>query len=246
MASQSTGRLDIIRQLQGEVLALQGGVHHAARPFQGFQAAFEYAFPGQRFPTGVTHEFISQNPEAATATNGFLAGLLHHLLGNEGICLWVSSRQYIFPPALRAFGNAPDRVVFINCPRPQEVLWTIEEALKCEALSAVVGEITHLGFKESRRLQLAVEQSHVTGLLHRRLVSAPNIVACATRWVITPLPSAWQDNMPGVGFPRWRIKLLKVKNGRPGAWDMEWRDSRFQLVPNDRLVNDTFTQRKAG
>ena len=38
------------------------------------------------------------------------------------------------------------------------MLWVIEEALKCEGLAAVIGEIKELSFTQSRRLQLAVEK----------------------------------------------------------------------------------------
>lgn len=46
-------------------------------------------------------------------------------------------------------------------------MWTIEEALKCDALSALVGKVRELNLPESRRIQLAVEESKMTGLLHR-------------------------------------------------------------------------------
>ena len=42
---------------------------------------------------------------------------------------------------------------------------TMEEALKCNRITAVLGEIKEISFKESRRLQLAAEQSRVTGFL---------------------------------------------------------------------------------
>ena len=36
--------------------------------------------------------------------------------------------------------------------------------------------------------------------------------------------------MPGVGFPRWNVELLKVRNGKPGSWQIEWAESRFQDI----------------
>lgn len=55
----------------------------------------------------------------------------------------------------------------MDAGKTKDSLWAIEEALKCNALIAVVGEITELTFNDSRRLQLAVEKSHVTGFIHR-------------------------------------------------------------------------------
>ncbi len=34
--------------------------------------------------------------------------------------------------------------------------------------------------------------------------------------------------MPGVGAPRWKVELLKVRNGLPGAWIVEWVDGRLR------------------
>jgi protein ImuA len=73
---------------------------------------------------------------------------------------------------------------------------------------------------------LAVEQSRVTGFIVRR--NPKNLVtACVSRWRITSLPTASTD-LPGVGFPRWNVELLKVRNGKPGAWQLEWVDGRFR------------------
>jgi protein ImuA len=35
------------------------------------------------------------------------------------------------------------------------------------------------------------------------------------------------NGIPGVGFPCWNVELLKVRNGRPGTWQVEWRGGRF-------------------
>jgi protein ImuA len=116
------------------------------------------------------------------------------------------------------------------------VIWALEEALKCEAITAVVGEIREISFTASRRLQLAVEQSHVTGFLLRRLSRNLNTTACVSRWKITPLVSEVIDDLPGIGFPKWRIELLRIRNGKPGVWDIMWKDGRFHTYPNTQLL----------
>ena len=106
----------------------------------------------------------------------------------------------------------------------------MEEALKCEGLAAVIGETSELSFTASRRLQLAVEQSRVTGFVLRVQPRNPGITASVTRWKISPISSVLPDSMPGVGFPRWNVELLKVRNGKPGAWQLEWKGGRFRHV----------------
>lgn len=220
---------DLIQYLQKEVLSLQGlnksvGGQHVNTGL----GIIESAFPAQIFPTGAVHEFISLSAESAAATNGFISGLISSFMQHRGMCLWVSTRHTVFPPALKVFGIEPDRVIFAEVPKPKDALWVIEEALKCDSLAAVVGEVKDLSFTESRRLQLAVEASKVTGFIHRHQPRIENTVTCVTRWKIEPVASITEDGMPGLGFPRWNVQLLKVRNGKPGTWQVEWFANSFQ------------------
>ncbi|HEY9178710.1 MAG TPA: Error-prone repair protein ImuA [Flavipsychrobacter sp.] len=223
----------IIRKLQNEALSLQRrkGLTAEQIPDMGL-GPLTSAFPGKVFPLGAVHELISDRSESAAATNGFLAALLGKL-SNTGYCLWVSNKRTIFPSALKQFGIDPHRIIFIDLRQQKDVLWAVEEALKCDILSAVVGELSELSFTESRRLQLAVEQSGVTGFIHRHRPRSMNTVACVTRWKITPVAGNVEDNMPGVGFPLWNVELLKVRNGKPGTWDIEWRNGSFRHCTGD-------------
>ena len=92
----------------------------------------------------------------------------------------------------------------------------------------MVGELRDLDFTASRRLQLAVEKSQVTGFLLRRDERRLHTTAALTRWKINSLPGSMpEDGMPGIGFPRWNVELLKVRNGKPGTWQVEWIAGRF-------------------
>lgn len=222
---------DIIRSLQKEILSLQGLVKTpGSQVVRTGLGMIEAAFPDSIFPTGAIHEFLSYQPEEAAAANGFIAGLLCAFMKRNGFCLWISTRRTIFPPVLKLFGIPPDRVIFIDAAKNKDALWTIEEALKCNTLSVVVGELNELSFKESRRLQLAVEQSRVTGLIHRYRPRTENPVAAVARWRIQPLAGIITDGVPGVGAPHWQVELQKVRNGKPGSWQLAWLKGRFQLV----------------
>ncbi|HWB94192.1 MAG TPA: hypothetical protein VG605_20200 [Puia sp.] len=223
---------DIIRQLQREILPLQG----YKPPTSGKAVAFrlgpiETAFPNHRFPTGAVHEFISRTPEQAAATAGFLSGLLAPLMQNGGACLWIGSQKNVFPPGLAIYGVAPDRLLFVALRKEKDIRWAMEEALKYEALAAVICEISDLSFKDSRRLQLAVEQSRVTGFLLRYAPRNLGAVAAVARWEITPLPSIQEDGLPGIGFPHWQVDLQKIRNGKPGKWQVEWAAGHFRFLP---------------
>jgi len=191
----------------------------------------EEVFPGGMFPTFGIHEFISKAWEETAAACGFIGVLLGRLMAREGVCLWVSTSKLVFPPALQAFGVATERILFVEVDREQDVLWVAEEALSYNGLVAVVAELQEMDFSQSRRLQLAVEKSRATGLIvrcHPRVVGAS---ACVARWRIRSLPSLPIDGLPGIGFPRWRVELLKVRNGSTGCWHLEWLDGQLTSIP---------------
>jgi protein ImuA len=237
---------DIINQIRKDILLWEG----FKPPRQGHADLFglgpiEAAFPNCVFPTGTIHEMLCPMPEQAAATGGFIAGLLTTLMRQGGTCLWIGTSRKLSPQALMAFDVEPDRVIFIDLQREKDVLWAMEEALKCEGLAAVVGELREISFAQSRRLQLAVENSKVTGFLLRNDPRKLGTTTCVARWQITPLPSELEDELPGVGFPRWQVELLRVRNGNPGSWKLEWLDGHFVPIA-EKITANELPQRKAG
>ena len=222
---------ELIVRLQKDILQWEGYKQPAAGTgnLVGL-GSVEAAFPNGIFPVGSVHELVCANAGHVAASQGFIGGLLSVLMRDGCACLWVGLSQSVFPPALSAFGIEPHRVIFLNLLSDKEVLWVMEEALKCTGLAAVIGEVSAMDFNKSRRLQLAVEQSHVTGFVLRNTSKKPGSTACAARWQIKPLPGETLDGLPGLGLPRWQVELLKVRNGQPGKWVMEWENNKFTEI----------------
>ncbi len=230
-----TTKKDIISQLQRNILQWQGiNVPQASTTrFAGLEH-IEATFPNSVFPTGAIHEFLTEEPEYAASSGGFLGGLLKVLMQQGGICLWISTSRTLFPPALKNFGVDPDRIIFIDLKREKDILWAMEEGLKCSTLAAVIAEIEEISFIESRRLQLVVEKSRVTGFILRKNTKKLSTTACVARWRIKSLPSELEDGMPGLGFPRWNVEVLKVRNGNPGSWTIEWNAGKFVPIVKEK------------
>ncbi|NQX54254.1 Error-prone repair protein ImuA [Pedobacter panaciterrae] len=222
---------ELVSKLQQDILLWQGF------KLQGKEAAeaiglgeLENVFPNGVFPKKAIHEFITVLPEHAAASDGFIGGLLSVLMKDGAACVWISTARKLFPVSLCLFNVEPERIIFMDVTREKDVLWIMEEALKCEGLAAVVAELNELSLIESRRLQLAVEGSGVTGFILRKDARKAVSTVATARWKISPVPSVTEDEMPGVGFPRWKVELTKVRNGNPGSWIMEWGGDRFVEV----------------
>jgi len=222
---------ELLQKLQQDILLWQGFKPHPTGNAERIGLGeIENSFPGGVFPKKAIHEFITIQPEHSAASDGFIAGLLSVLMENGAACVWVSTSRHLFPASLSLFNVEPERIIFMDVQSEKDVLWITEEAIKCEGLAAVVAELNNVSLIESRRLQLAVETSGVTGFILRKDGNKKASTVATARWKVSPLPSVTQDGLPGIGFPRWQVELLKVRNGNPGSFILEWAGEKFEEI----------------
>lgn len=238
-------KADIIAALQQEIFLRQGFKPASADAAE--KAGLDVirnAFPQRCFPLSAIHEFHSSSIAAATASSGFITGILSSLLKTGGTACWITPHRLVFPPALASFGIKPENILFLEINNPKHQCWAMEECLKTEGLTAVVGEISLLDFTMSRRFQLAVEQTGVTGFLLRS--NPKNLsTAAVSRWKISHLPTPADFYLPGLGHPRWKVELQKIRNGKPGSWEIEWRQDGFHLAGEKQWLSEE-RMRKVG
>jgi protein ImuA len=175
---------------------------------------------GGGLPTGCLQEVIGSSDGAAAGFCAFLLGCLASREAAPRSVLWGwIGEGDLYPPGLAAFGLDPAQVILLGAPGPADLLWAMEEGLRCPALAGVVMEVDRLDLVASRRLQLAAAAGGVTGFLLARGRRPPAAVsAAALRWRIEALPGE-----------RWRVGLERRRGGRPGAWILEKEDETDRL-----------------
>ena len=160
-----------------------------------------------------------------------------------------------YGPGLDETGIAPEQLIRVATARGRDVLWAMEEALRCRAVGVVIGEMRASGIDQvaTRRLSLAAAAGDRLGLILR---SAPDVEpsAAATRWIVgaalpsSPMPfSARSDRRRGVGPPRLAARLVRNRRGHLGAWIVEWNsvEQRFELATRTELVAGAVIDRPA-
>lgn len=222
---------ELIERLQKDILQWEGYRPPSSdtRSVLGL-GPLEAAFPNGVFPQQSIHELVCASSEQAAASGGLVIGILSALMRQVGVCVWIGRARHLYAPALASFGVAPHQVIFISLHKDKDTLWVMEEALKCPGLTAVVCELREMDFKQSQRFQRAVENSRVTGFVLRNAITKLNSTACAARWQVRSLPSTDLNGLPGLGFLRWQVDLLKVRNGHTGSYTLEWRNGHFVPV----------------
>ncbi|HTI61777.1 Error-prone repair protein ImuA [Mucilaginibacter sp.] len=227
-------RQDTINKLRKDILLWEGFKPPALDALGSFGlGSIEGAFPNGVFPVGAIHEMLCPTPEHLAASTGFMAGVVSALASKGGVCLWISRYHRLFPPSLMFFNMPPHHIIFVDVNREKDILWVMEEALKCEGLTAVIAELQTITFAQSRRLQLAVERSKVTGFILHNNPQKAGASTCVARWQVTSLSSEIEGGLPGIGFPRWQVELLKVRNGKPGNWTVSWDGNGFNIAEEE-------------
>jgi len=232
----------------------RGSLQGRARPVAPLGlAALDDALPGGGLPLGALHEIEGERAEWDDGvTLGFCLALLARLdraVPDAGPVLWISRQGDLYPPALVGQGLDPGRFLLVRARSDAEVLWAMEEGLRCRRLAAVVGEVEGLDRLAGRRLQLAAEVSlgaqgdqgdqckGVTAFaLHRRfrpLRQGRAASAALSRWRVTAAASNDDLGETFIGRPRWRLDLLRCRGAAPGSWQVEWDDAAcgFSLAP---------------
>ena len=214
-------------------------------------AALDGALPGGGLPLGALHEIEGERAEWDDGVAlGFCLALLARLRAAQAsnaagppksippkTILWVSRRGDLYPPALAGQGLDPRRFLLVRAAGEADLLWAMEEGLRCRRLAAVVGEVEGLDRLAGRRLQLAAEAHGVTAFaLHRRFRPrrrGRDASAALSRWRVTAAASEDTRDESFIGRPRWRLDLLRCRGAAPGSWQVEWNDAAcgFSLAP---------------
>ena len=147
--------------------------------------------------------------------------------------LWALARRDLFAPGLAGAGLAPDRILYAECGRDEDVLAVMEEGLRHGGLAAVVGEVGRAAMPATRRLQLAAEEGGSPALMLRRWRGGgedPLVIpsAAVTRWRLACAPSS-PLAVAGIGRPRWHLALARQRGGAP--FDLDCGDPRCRGSP---------------
>jgi protein ImuA len=157
----------------------------------------------------------------------------------------------LYGPGLLDCGLAPERLVTVAAANRRDLLWAMEEALRCRSVRVAVGEMRAgaLDGVAVRRLSLAAAESGALALLLR---AAPpeDASTAATRWIVGAAPhpplipaqagiqngSSTRSVSTGSPLPRGRteesiavrsafaVRLVRNRRGPLGSWIFNWSD----------------------
>jgi protein ImuA len=182
---------------------------------------------------GALHEIAAASEAHLAAATGFALGLAG---GRQRVC-WIAEDMARnesgapYGPGLDQFNLAPERLLTVAVPHARDLLWAMEEALRCRAIGAVIGELRQgeLDAVAVRRLSLAAAETGALALL-LRAKPVSDASTAATRWIAGAAPSAPMRAGFGFGAPRFAAHLVRNRRGPTGSWILEWSDTDERFV----------------
>jgi protein ImuA len=182
---------------------------------------------------GALHEIAPPAPIHLAAATGFALALAARNVAAKvhGETLWIAT-DYAhseggcpYAPGLDLLGLSPGRLTVLRVPRTIDVLWAMEEGLRCRGIANVIAELTGEGAQadltETRRLVLAAREGAGLGLLIRHRAT-PAASAAATRWQVCAARSRPADGFGGLGATAFDLSLVKNRRGPSGRWFVTW------------------------
>ncbi len=182
------------------------------------------------------HEVAPALPRDLGAATGFVLALAARASGST---LWIQTEfaaretGNLYGPGCEAFGLPARQLLMLKVVHPRDVLWAMEEALKCRALASVIAELPESGaildLNATRRLTLAARAGGGFGFLLRHS-PAQHSSAAETRWHVAAARSR-ADQFGGLGRTAFALSLTKNRHGRTGHWIVAWNHHDHVFSP---------------
>jgi len=220
---------EIVAQLRRNIST----IHRSYRPRQGQKFPIDIPevmdlFPGGQLPYGSIMEWFTEThgteAESLSLRIGWSACLRNRFLVIVDPCF------EIYPPGLSQLGIDLNRVVFVHPATKSDMLWTIDQALRCSAVGAVWSYLESLDPINHRRYQLASECGGTVGIFVRPLRARKESSWAEFRLLVQPV--AFPAGEIGSQCRRIQVTLLRAPGLSEPIVREVWIDD-----PADRLLD---------
>ncbi|QDU61888.1 Protein RecA [Planctomycetes bacterium Pan216] len=199
--------------------------------------------PGEGYRRGTLVEWIA--PQGGSGATSLAWQVAPSVLREGASLVVIDPEEEFYPPGLATLGIDPSRLLVVRFPtkrrdapprqgrrqrsrrsrddpRESEVVWALEQTLRCPAVGMTLASLESLESRSFRRLQLAAEQGGGVGVLLRGPTATKAPSWAEVRLRVEPKPSQGKVR-------RWRVELLKCRGAAGMTWEWE-RDRETGVV----------------
>jgi hypothetical protein len=182
--------------------------------------ALDAALPGGGWQAGTIVELMPT--DVGVGELRLVMPVLSRITSADRHVALISPPFIPFAPALSQHGVRLNRLLMFRAQNPRDVLWSIEQTLRCKSFGAVLAWPSTISDRDIRRLQLAAEAGDSIGFLYRPASAVHAASPAAVRLRLQPDPQG-----------ALKIDIIKCRGARGGiSIHLDFRNSR--QIENER------------
>ena len=166
--------------------------------------ALDAALPGGGWQSGTIVELMPAHQGIGELR--LLMPALASITSNARHVALIAPPYVPYAPALEQHGVSLERIWIIQAQRPEDILWSFEQTLRCRSFGAVLAWPSTVRDRDIRRVQLAAEAGRSIGFLYRPPAAARESPPAALRLRLQ------MDAGGQLG-----IDIIKCRGGRPAS-----------------------------
>jgi protein ImuA len=200
--------MDTLHRLRLQIQEQQQcGNRRAAEIVTSGFAALDDILPAGGLRRGTLVEWLAEERGGGTCLLALTAAV--HTCRERTPLVVVDRRRWFNPLPALALGVSSADLVVVHPRSVQDETWTLDQALRCRAVGAVIAWPERLDGHTFRRLQLAAEASGAIGTLVRPAAARADPSWADVRLVVRP----------GAASKGWRldVELIHCCSGRQGG-----------------------------
>jgi hypothetical protein len=189
-------------------------------------AALDRLLAERGFRRGTLVEWLEE--EAGSGAGTLALAAAREACRTAGPLVVIDGPGEFYPPAAALLGVSLERTIVVRPKNATDEAWAFDQALRSNAVGAVLGWTGRLNQRTVRRWQLAAEASAGLGLLIRPARARSEPCWSEVRLLVTPLAAAGKTGR------RLRVEVLRMRNGSGGGVaevELDHETRAFDLAP---------------
>lgn len=222
------GKADVLSTLRTQLRRVESARRPKSQAISSGVQPLDDLLPQAGYPPGSLVEWIDCGRAAGAhwlALRGAVAAHRH----SGGKVVIVDTEQTFYPPAAIAAGLPAAAIVLLRPQSREDLIWALDQSLRCSAVAAVWGQLANLPDNDARRLQLAAEAGGTLGMLLRPPSAIRQPSWAEVRWQVrgvAPRATASATNSDRL----LAVRLLRIRGAQAGQQLMLQIDQQARIV----------------
>ncbi|WP_417739196.1 ImuA family protein [Rosistilla oblonga] len=226
------GKADVLSSLRKQLRRVEAARRPESQAISSGIEPLDALLPQAGYPPGSLVEWIDVGHAGGAAWLSLTGAVAAHR-HTGGKVVIVDTERTFYPPAAIAAGLPADAIVLLQPKSREDLIWSLDQSLRCSAVAAVWGRVGNLQDNDARRLQLAAETGATLGMLLRPATAIRQTSWAEVRWQVrgvVPRSAAPTSILTANSDRLLAVRLLRARGATAGQQLMLQIDQQSRIV----------------